>query len=96
MQVFRQSSCKWPVLHLHRQRARAPEQHRPEVEAAGREEEWLRERFYNLQAFVNKYKNHQRHKATGLYYWNDDTAIGVDRIPLALSQNKSALSSMPS
>jgi len=43
--------------------------------------EWLREKFYFLQAFVNKYKNHQRDKATGLYYWNDDAAIGVDNDP---------------
>lgn len=43
--------------------------------------EWLRDYFYNLQAFVNKYKNHQRHKATGLYYWNNDMAIGVDNDP---------------
>jgi putative isomerase len=43
--------------------------------------EWLRDYFYFLQAFVNKYKNHQRHKATGLYYWNNDVAIGVDNDP---------------
>ncbi len=42
---------------------------------------WLRERFQVLQAFVTRYKNHQRHKATGLYYWNNDTAIGVDNDP---------------
>ena len=47
----------------------------------GGDAEWLRERFFFLQAFVNRYKNHQRHKATGLYYWNDDTAIGVDNDP---------------
>jgi putative isomerase len=43
--------------------------------------EWLRDRFQNLQAFVNRYRNHQRHRATGLYFWNDDTAIGVDNDP---------------
>jgi len=48
---------------------------------AGGDAEWLRERFYFLQAFVNRYKNHQRHKATGLYYWIDDSAIGVDNDP---------------
>jgi putative isomerase len=48
---------------------------------SGGDAEWLRERFYFLQAFVNRYKNHQRHKATGLYYWNDDVAIGVDNDP---------------
>ncbi len=51
------------------------------TQLSGGDAEWLRERFYNLQAFVNKYENHQRHKATGLYYWNDDTAIGVDNDP---------------
>ncbi|MFT3781858.1 MAG: trehalase family glycosidase [Nibricoccus sp.] len=43
--------------------------------------EWLREKMHQLQAFVNKYKSHQRHKATGLYFWNDDAAIGVDNDP---------------
>jgi len=47
----------------------------------GGDAEWLRDGFYFLQAFVNKYKNHQRHKATGLYFWNDDMAIGVDNDP---------------
>jgi hypothetical protein len=48
---------------------------------SGGDAEWLRDRFFFLQAFVNRYKNHQRHKATGLYFWNDDTAIGVDNDP---------------
>ncbi len=43
--------------------------------------EWLREKFYHLQAFVNNYKAHHRHKATGLYYWQNDVAIGVDNDP---------------
>jgi putative isomerase len=43
--------------------------------------EWLREGFYYLQAFVNKYLNHHRHKATGLMYWETDEAIGVDNDP---------------
>jgi len=47
----------------------------------GGDAEWLREGLFNLQAFVNRYKNHQRHKATGLYFWNDDMAIGVDNDP---------------
>jgi putative isomerase len=51
------------------------------TQLSGGDAEWLRERFFFLQAFVNRYKNHQRHKATGLYYWNDDTAIGVDNDP---------------
>lgn len=43
--------------------------------------EWLREKFYYLQAFVNNYKAHHRDKATGLYYWQNDVAIGVDNDP---------------
>ncbi len=43
--------------------------------------EWLREDFYTLQAFVSKYLNFHRHKATGLMYWETDEAIGVDNDP---------------
>nr|HPN47645.1 trehalase family glycosidase [Bacteroidales bacterium] len=43
--------------------------------------EWLRESFYFLQAFVNKYLNFHRHQATGLMYWQTDEAIGVDNDP---------------
>jgi putative isomerase len=46
----------------------------------GGDAEWLREKFYYLQTFVNKYKNHHRHKC-GLYYWEDDCSIGVDNDP---------------
>jgi putative isomerase len=42
--------------------------------------EWLRDRFYHLLAFLNNYRNHHRH-ACGLYYWQDDFAIGVDNDP---------------
>jgi len=42
---------------------------------------WLRERFSLLQAFINNYESHHRHKPTGLYYWQDDLAIGVDNDP---------------
>ena len=43
--------------------------------------EWLRDDFYYLQAFVDKYLNFHRHKATGLIYWETDEAIGVDNDP---------------
>ena len=43
--------------------------------------EWLREDFYTLQAFVSKYLNFHKHKATGLIYWETDEAIGVDNDP---------------
>jgi putative isomerase len=40
--------------------------------------EWLREHFYGLQSFMHNYKGFHRHKATGLYFWQNDKAIGVD------------------
>ena len=43
--------------------------------------EWLREQFSLMQAFINNYESHHKHKATGLYYWQDDLAIGVDNDP---------------
>ncbi|SDL35561.1 Glycosyl hydrolase family 63 C-terminal domain-containing protein [Pedobacter sp. ok626] len=43
--------------------------------------EWLREKFYFMQAFMTNYKMHHRNKATGLYYWQNDVAIGVDNDP---------------
>ncbi len=43
--------------------------------------EWLREAFYPIQSFLNFYRNHHRHERTGLFYWQDDVAIGVDNDP---------------
>lgn len=55
--------------------------------------EWIREKFYHLQAFVNNYKAHHRDKATGLYYWQTDVAIGVDNDPCTFFRpNKSSAS----
>ncbi|MFA9389610.1 MAG: trehalase family glycosidase [Prolixibacteraceae bacterium] len=45
------------------------------------EVEWLREKFYFLQAFVNAYMNHLTHKPTGLAFWANDQGIGVDNDP---------------
>jgi putative isomerase len=42
---------------------------------------WLTDQFYHLQTFVNNYVNHHRDAATGLYYWQNDAAIGVDNDP---------------
>ena len=50
------------------------------VKETGGNAEWLREHFYFLQTFVNKYRNHHRHSC-GLYFWENDTAIGVDNDP---------------
>jgi putative isomerase len=40
----------------------------------------LREGFFPLQAFINNYRNHHRHSC-GLYFWQNDFAIGVDNDP---------------
>ncbi len=42
------------------------------TQSNGGNAEWLRESFFNLQAFVNNYKAHHRNKATDLYYWQTD------------------------
>lgn len=47
----------------------------------GGEAEWIRQGFVRMQAFIRNYHEHHRHKATGLYYWKDDLAIGVDNDP---------------
>lgn len=46
----------------------------------GGDAEWLRGKFEYLQAFINAYKNHHRHRC-GLYYWQNDNRIGVDNDP---------------
>jgi putative isomerase len=43
--------------------------------------EWLRGKFPVLQAFMENYREHQFHEPTGLYFWIDDLAIGVDNDP---------------
>jgi putative isomerase len=51
------------------------------IQQEGGDAEWLRASFYSLQTFLNNYRSHHRHAATGLYYWQDDCAIGVDNDP---------------
>jgi len=43
--------------------------------------DWLREKFPVMQRFINNYEFHHRDRVTGLYYWQDDLAIGVDNDP---------------
>jgi len=47
----------------------------------GGDAEWIRDKFYYLQAFVDCYYNHYRNQTTGLYYWESDKGIGVDNDP---------------
>lgn len=50
------------------------------VSLADGDAEWLREKFYYLQTFINNYRNHHRHRC-GLYFWQNDHGIGVDNDP---------------
>jgi hypothetical protein len=43
--------------------------------------QWLREDFATLRAFQKNYRDHQFDAASGLYFWKDDLAIGVDNDP---------------
>ena len=43
--------------------------------------EWLSADFPKIEAFLHNYATHHRHAGTGLYYWQDDLAIGVDNDP---------------
>lgn len=51
------------------------------VREAEGDAEWLWEGFPRMQAFIRNYREHHRHAATGLFYWQDDLAIGVDNDP---------------
>jgi putative isomerase len=50
------------------------------IRSRGGDAEWLREHAYALQSFINNYRNHHRHDC-GLYFWQNDAAIGVDNDP---------------
>ena len=45
------------------------------------EHEWIKPHFSKLCRFVDYYMIKCRHEATGLYFWIDDAAIGVDNDP---------------
>lgn len=47
----------------------------------GEDGEWLRPYLGRLKDFLGYYMREMRHEETGLYYWHDDMAIGVDNDP---------------
>jgi glycogen debranching enzyme len=51
------------------------------VRLADGDADWLRDRYAVLEAFQRHYREQQYHPATGLYFWKDDLAIGVDTDP---------------
>lgn len=55
---------------------------------------WLAGGFSRLQAFMRNYHDHHRHAETGLYYWQDDLAIGVDNDPSTFYRPKRSSASI--
>lgn len=51
------------------------------IKSHGGDAEWLRPYFGKLLLFVDWYINNSRHEPTGLYFWIDDSTIGVDNDP---------------
>ena len=60
----------------------------------GNDASWLREGFPRMQAFIRNYQEHHRHAATGLFYWQDDLAIGVDNDPSTFFRPKGSSASI--
>jgi putative isomerase len=57
------------------------------VQQGGGDAEWIRENegLYGLQKFVNNYRNYHKHEC-GLYFWQDDSAVGVDNDPCSFER----------
>lgn len=51
------------------------------VRRDGGDASWLADGFGRMQAFINNYLTHHRDEETGLLYWQDDLAIGIDTDP---------------
>lgn len=51
------------------------------TEKSGNDAGWLKEKFPVLKGFIEWYKENCFHEETGLYYWLNDFAIGVDNDP---------------
>lgn len=50
------------------------------IKENGGDVSWVADKFGNLEKFIAVYLKNYRHK-TGLYFWQDDLAIGVDNDP---------------
>ena len=100
LETGRQTSCVgWVPIWMHRSGNEKPSDfyaqnmHKPclaqhaafIVQQNGGDIGWLREDLMFLQYFVNNYRNHHRHDC-GLYFWQNDAAIGVDNDPCTLGR----------
>lgn len=55
---------------------------------------WLSEKFNLMQAFILNYQMHHRSAETGLFFWQDDLAIGVDNDPSTFFRPKRSSASI--
>lgn len=55
---------------------------------------WLASDFGKMQAFIKNYMDHHRNADTGLFYWQDDLAIGVDNDPSTFYRPKGSSASI--
>jgi len=60
----------------------------------GGDAKWLKEGFERMEKFIGSYKEHYRHAETGLFYWKDDMAIGVDTDPSTFFRPKGSSASI--
>lgn len=51
------------------------------TQQTGGDARWLETYFPRMEAFIDCYYQHHRHQETGLFYWQNDMAIGVDTDP---------------
>ncbi len=56
--------------------------------------DWVKPYFNKAEAFLNYYFTNCRHQETGLYFWNDDSAIGVDNDPCTYFRPKKSSASV--
>lgn len=55
---------------------------------------WLSEKFNLMQAFIKNYQKHHKSEETGLFFWQDDLAIGVDNDPSTFYRPKRSSASI--
>ena len=60
----------------------------------GGDASWLQGHFDRMKAFIRNYQTHHRHAETGLFYWQDDLAIGVDNDPSTFFRPKGSSASI--
>lgn len=60
----------------------------------GGDAKWLKDKYDNMRAFISNYQTHHRHKDTGLFFWQDDLAIGVDNDPSTFFRPKRSSASI--